>query len=495
MNATKPKESDSVRRALAVCNERLGEKDLSGALMALNQAIAIVPQNADLLCYRGQLRLMTNEEDAAKKDFAEALRLAPRSATAHTGLARWHLMRGDLDQANSHATKALHLNPSDADARSIRDEIPQRRAQAARVAEESGGITIATILQKNRRFKNIHAGRRCFIIGNGPSTKLQDLKPLKDEITIAVNDFSRNPDVDIIRSDYWVIADPLYWEQPQSETLPVIQLAQEQGLSPRLFVPTWGYNYFSRAPLGPLIDCSYYQLGQATLEAPIDLTRTLPNYAQNVVIVALMLAFNLGCSPIYLIGVDHDILTVTEENFATYASRHSYKKPNASATKVADLMDWEGWKVARSRMIFQYEELKAYAGRFGFDVFDATRNGHLTVFPKVSYESLFSSGRGLDALAPSITPEQIRALGEAGKRLLDANDALSALAVLDRALQANSSRKGRLMGLQYLRALALARLGRYGEALIAAREDFAGNEKNRTLSAVLIRELENEGVA
>ena len=72
---------------------------------------------------------------------------------------------------------------------------------------------------------------------------------------------------------------------------------------------------------------------------------------------------------------------------------------------------------------------------------------------------------------------------------------MSALTVLDRAIQANSSRKGRLMGLQYLRALALARLGRYGEALIAAREDFAANEKNRTLSAVLIRELENEGSA
>ena len=38
------------------------------------------------------------------------------------------------------------------------------------------------ILKNNKKFKNIHEGKRCFIIANGPSIKTQDLRLLKNEI-------------------------------------------------------------------------------------------------------------------------------------------------------------------------------------------------------------------------------------------------------------------------------------------------------------------------
>src|SRR5690606_31514735 len=38
-----------------------------------------------------------------------------------------------------------------------------------------------------RRFKNIHAGKRCFIVATGPSLKVSDLDMLKDELTLSMN--------------------------------------------------------------------------------------------------------------------------------------------------------------------------------------------------------------------------------------------------------------------------------------------------------------------
>src|SRR6185295_12690269 len=39
------------------------------------------------------------------------------------------------------------------------------------------------LLKRNEIFRDRHKGKRCFVIGNGPSLKNQDLSLLADEIT------------------------------------------------------------------------------------------------------------------------------------------------------------------------------------------------------------------------------------------------------------------------------------------------------------------------
>ena len=38
-----------------------------------------------------------------------------------------------------------------------------------------------------REFRDAYKGRRCFIIGNGPSLRRMDLSPLRDEVTFGLN--------------------------------------------------------------------------------------------------------------------------------------------------------------------------------------------------------------------------------------------------------------------------------------------------------------------
>ena len=62
-------------------------------------------------------------------------------------------------------------------------------------------------LEKNEEFKNKHLGKRCFIIGNGPSIKNVDLTLLSKEITFTVNQMPRMENFKNIQTNYHIWSD------------------------------------------------------------------------------------------------------------------------------------------------------------------------------------------------------------------------------------------------------------------------------------------------
>ena len=74
-----------------------------------------------------------------------------------------------------------------------------------------GGI-LMSIYQKREKiasFHNIHKGKRCVIIGNGPSLNKLDLTKLKNEITFGVNAIYTNMDNMGFLPTYYVVEDIL----------------------------------------------------------------------------------------------------------------------------------------------------------------------------------------------------------------------------------------------------------------------------------------------
>src|SRR5258708_28843911 len=70
----------------------------------------------------------------------------------------------------------------------------------------------APLLKRNEVFRDRHKGQRCFIIGNGPSLKKQDLSPLANEITFVTNSFYVHPIVgDSWQPTYYFFSDPQYF--------------------------------------------------------------------------------------------------------------------------------------------------------------------------------------------------------------------------------------------------------------------------------------------
>ena len=77
----------------------------------------------------------------------------------------------------------------------------------------------SNLIKTNINLKNKHKGEKCFILGSGPSINDEDLKPLKNEIVFALNNFYVHDDFsEIMRGEvekYYMTA-PIH--PPQTET-------------------------------------------------------------------------------------------------------------------------------------------------------------------------------------------------------------------------------------------------------------------------------------
>ncbi len=352
-------------------------------------------------------------------------------------------------------------------------------------------MNIQDLLKKNRTLKNLHAGKRCFIVGNGPSVKTQNLTLLKDEITIVASSFFRHPDAKVIHPEYWILADPSFWEKPEELFWPTLNLAVEKNVDVKLFVPTGGAPFFVKVNTGPLIDLHFYHYDNTrNIQSVIDFAAGIPPFGQNVIIICMMLAYYLGCNPIYCVGCDHDFLKLTKDDFDSSLPEHFYHNPDQK--KYSEVLTWEQWQVAMARTTYQYDQLKQYAELWGFNVYNATTGGHFNVFPRVEYESLFLRPAGLPGnLGHGAGEADAMGLARCAAKLLNDGAADSALELLEVGLRRNLNTRNKVHGVEYLMALCLARLNRYGEALRFARQDRECNPPNYENAGVLIRQLED----
>jgi hypothetical protein len=350
-------------------------------------------------------------------------------------------------------------------------------------------VTLEDLLKKNITLRRKYAGKRCFIVGNGPSIKTQDLTVLHDEVSIVVNSFFRHPDAKVIHPKFWILADPYFWVKASEFFSPMFAEVVEKALDIKLFVPTGGAQVFLKANAGPLIDMHFFHYNESkNINSTIDFAGGIPRFGQNVVIVSLMLAFYLGCNPIYFIGCDHDFMKITREEYGNAQLEHFYA--NQNQTKSSEHLTWDQWQAAMARMNYEYNQLKQYAALWGFDVYNATPGGYFDNFPRVQYESLFvrpidllerKGQQGYEADAMNLAQNAVKLMNEGA--------ANSALELLEAALRSNINTRKKIDGIEYLVALCLSKLGIYDRAMIYAKEDLARNVGNKEKAMLLIKQL------
>ena len=231
-------------------------------------------------------------------------------------------------------------------------------------------------IRRLAELKDIHKGKRAFIIGNGPSLKQTDLSKLKNEFTFGLNRiYLIFPELGF-STTYLVSINDLVIEQ----------CAQEMSA---LEMPKF-FAWRSRRHFANL------QLSTSSLPTFIYTTYTGPRFARDVrgrvwegatvTNVALQLAFHMGFQRVILIGVDHNFTSKGEANKTVVSEGDD---PNHFSPKyfgrgfrwqLPDLDTSEiGYALARDA----YQQ----AGR---EALDATIGGKLTIFPKADYNSLFT---------------------------------------------------------------------------------------------------------
>ena len=227
-------------------------------------------------------------------------------------------------------------------------------------------------------YKDLHHGKRCFIIGNGPSLKQTDLTRLRGEYTFGLNRIYLMFNELGFNTTYYLCVNDLVIEQTLADIL---------SLSVPKFLCWRSRRFFDSTKLNEVPPSN----------RPIFLHTTYsgPKFAQDVrgrlwegatvTYVALQTAFFMGFTQVILIGVDHNYPTKGKPNSTVVSQGDDPNHFNASyfgkgfRWQLPGLDTSErGYRLARTT----YEQ----AGR---QVVDATISGKLTIFPRVPYDSLF----------------------------------------------------------------------------------------------------------
>ena len=235
-----------------------------------------------------------------------------------------------------------------------------------------------------RRLKNTHLWERCFIIGNGPSLNQLDLTKIGDEVAFGVNGIFYKCDEIGWWPRYYVVEDSSVMNENLERILTVP--------SEKKFFPT---NYSKLHPHQDHVNFFVMNRGFYEVKSPnFGIPRFSTDAAervycgQSVTYINLQLAYHMGFSEVYLIGMDF-----------SYQIPQAFEKKGDMIVSTGDdpnhfHPDYFGkgksWKDPKlEKVLLNYQMAKFVFEAAGRKIFNATAGGRLEAFDRVDYDSLF----------------------------------------------------------------------------------------------------------
>lgn len=257
-------------------------------------------------------------------------------------------------------------------------------------------LKLSETFKRNERFKNIHMGKRCFIIGNGPSVCSQNLFRLHDEITFTVNQIARNPQFKEINTNYHLWADPAFFKLNFTcdGDYDLLEIMKQLPKETESFFPyDFAHDYIEKYDLEKYIKVNYYKTGEVVNpDEEIDFTEFIRG-GYTVVQYAIRLAIYMGFMEIYLLGCEcTTILNVINARTSQYTSvTHCYdinEKEKERAKNMYFTLPMQDYYEAERGIMNEYHLLGEYCNKRGIKLVNCTPGGLLDEIPRGSYEKI-----------------------------------------------------------------------------------------------------------
>lgn len=224
------------------------------------------------------------------------------------------------------------------------------------------------------KYHNIHKGKRIWLIGNGPSMKIEDLEVLyrHGEICFGFNKIYKIYDKTRWRADYLGMTDRRIIEYCMDVTDTVdspIFVGDEYHRSTDVHQEKVEYFHVNHEEYFP----------------------NMPRFSENIVTqiywgcavafdIGLQFAYYMGASEIYLLGMDN-----SSTGKITDACNHFIPDYFSDEEKVLHKERAGEWNIIDKA----YEKAEIYSRQHSFRIYNATRGGKLEVFERVDFDRLF----------------------------------------------------------------------------------------------------------
>lgn len=234
--------------------------------------------------------------------------------------------------------------------------------------------------ERIRVFRNRYNRKRCFVVGNGPSLKMNDLKLLYEnhEICFGMNHiydlFSKTEwrpefyfcfDRDFIRTTYEKIVN-----------LPINNIFIEYSKTPKSRVSKNNVYYFFSDYVFAL------KRGTAITNYVCEEVDKRCSFVTNTTHLCIEFAIYMGFKEIYLIGMDHDYSFGYDKNHAEGIKEAEYNDKKLFVTSDMDVSTRK------------FEQYRKYAEEHNIQIYNVSHGGKLEVFERKDLNSLFLRRNG-----------------------------------------------------------------------------------------------------
>lgn len=237
------------------------------------------------------------------------------------------------------------------------------------------------------KFRNLYKNKRCFVIGNGPSLRIEDLEKIRNEYTFAVNKINMLFSKTDWRPTFYFCTDTLayskkvesYCEDCKKVFLPIDFISTLSDITENMIF----YPFIRRYSITPEFSsdpCNgIYEGG-------------------TVVYAALQFAVFMGFSEIYLLGVDCDYPMKTLPDgrkvvdFLSDSQAHFYPADQEEKAVQQSMDSWMDYNNAEKLGIYEFDApfrmAKYICDENRIKIYNATRGGKLEIFPRVLLENI-----------------------------------------------------------------------------------------------------------
>lgn len=237
------------------------------------------------------------------------------------------------------------------------------------------------IVDKKRlkAFKDTKCGKRCFIIGNGPSLSIEDLNMLKNEDCFAVNRIYKIYDQTEWRPTFYCSSDARILEEISEDLGDFLEESKAVFLS-----STVASSIKKEIKENTKVNFFYVNLESFAEKYPYfssDISREIFE-GYTVAYICIQIAVYMGYSEIYLLGTDHNYSVNLNSSGDLEEKKDVVNYMKGLEGKLVYPPQLE-----KSTLAFEKSRIECEAR--GVIIKNATRGGKLEVFERVDFETLF----------------------------------------------------------------------------------------------------------